>query len=458
MKIDARSVRRVAVAICTLGVVGSLFTGPAAQAAPVEPLFVRAIDDYSDYQGQTTCVKQVQPGVAAFRAVVLPVYPGTGYGQDIRACDQGGQSEHKDGRAWDWTIPDGHQSDANNLLTWLLAPDTYGNKNAILRRFGIMYIIWNRQIWRAYDPDKGWQDYTGADPHTSHVHFSFGWDGAREQTSWFTGQSQGLRLDQAGIGVAWRDKTQLDLVRRAPNGEVERRTWVGAWGDWENIGGDVDSAPAAVWTSKKSFWVLASGDGALVARRWQSDTGWSDWDSLGSDLTSGVSVTATRGRMDVVGRGENQNVIMRTWKKGSWGDWIDLGGTITAPPAAVWRTPKVLDVFARGASGLYVKTYDESWGGWLALSGSVTSGPAATSMVKGEVDLFARSADGTIETRHFNSDGWSDWLDLGGLHSSAPAADAVPDTRIDVFTRRPDGLIAQDRYFPGSGWLGWVVP
>ena len=38
--------------------------------------------------------------------------------------------------------------------------------------------------WKAYAPDKGWQAYTGASPHTDHVHFSLSWDGARAMTSW----------------------------------------------------------------------------------------------------------------------------------------------------------------------------------------------------------------------------------------------------------------------------------
>ncbi len=46
------------------------------------------------------------------------------------------------------------------------------------RRFGIMYIIWNHQIWGTYAPQRGWAPYTGSVPHTDHIHFSFSWDGA----------------------------------------------------------------------------------------------------------------------------------------------------------------------------------------------------------------------------------------------------------------------------------------
>jgi peptidoglycan hydrolase-like protein with peptidoglycan-binding domain len=55
------------------------------------------------------------------------------------------------------------------------------------KRFGINYIIWNRQMWRAYDPARGWAPYYGVSPHTDHIHFSFNWDGAYKRTSWWTG-------------------------------------------------------------------------------------------------------------------------------------------------------------------------------------------------------------------------------------------------------------------------------
>ena len=58
-------------------------------------------------------------------------------------------------------------------------PTARGNKAAMARRLGLMYIIWNNQIWKAYQLDRGWQAYNGSDPHTGHVHFSFGWAGAQ---------------------------------------------------------------------------------------------------------------------------------------------------------------------------------------------------------------------------------------------------------------------------------------
>jgi hypothetical protein len=74
---------------------------------------------------------------------------------------------------------------AGDVLNWLLATDQYGNRHAMARRLGIMYIIWNRQVWRAYQSSSGWQPYSGSNPHTDHIHFSFSWPGARKQTTWW---------------------------------------------------------------------------------------------------------------------------------------------------------------------------------------------------------------------------------------------------------------------------------
>jgi putative cell wall-binding protein len=75
---------------------------------------------------------------------------------------------------------------AESYLDWLLATDKYGNTHAMARRMGLTYIIWNKQVIKMYRPSDGWQPYTGANPHTDHIHLSFSWAGAREETSFFT--------------------------------------------------------------------------------------------------------------------------------------------------------------------------------------------------------------------------------------------------------------------------------
>lgn len=190
-----------------------------ARAAVSAPPFGPMIDDLARYDGQSTCSPTDKPGVRAFRKFVLAQYPGTGAGNISRACTSGGTSEHKEGRAWDWGVSKSNAAEraaADELLAWLVAADEYGNDAAMARRAGIMYVIWNRQIWSTW---AGWQTYCvpkknvgcvkpGTDqvrhPHTDHVHFSFTWAGAKKKTTFYKpDRSLVTAIAPGGAGGYW---------------------------------------------------------------------------------------------------------------------------------------------------------------------------------------------------------------------------------------------------------------
>ena len=161
-----------------------------AQAAPPTPPSLSTIEAFSPYQGQSTCDPVARPGAVALRQLVLAAYPGTGDSGIVRPCSAGGASEHKEGRAWDWQVSAADPEQVRqvaDLTSWLLAPDEHGNPAAMARRLGIMYMIWDSSIWKSYQAGRGWQPYTGASPHTDHVHFSLSWAGAYRKTSYWTG-------------------------------------------------------------------------------------------------------------------------------------------------------------------------------------------------------------------------------------------------------------------------------
>ena len=165
-----------------------------AAAAPETVTPGSAIEAFAPYQGQTQCEPIARAGVTAFRDLVLAAYPGTGDSGIVRSCSVGGTSEHKEGRAWDWRVNTTNPSDVEaveDLFAWLLAEDEHGNAAAMMRRLGVMYVIWDSQIWKSYQSAKGWQPYSGASPHTDHVHFSYSWAGALKRTSYWTGEVSG---------------------------------------------------------------------------------------------------------------------------------------------------------------------------------------------------------------------------------------------------------------------------
>jgi hypothetical protein len=172
-------------------------SGPATRsgavgspAAPLPPPGTGPLDDLAPYQPQVTCTPWAKAGVVGFRKIILASFPRTGSSGISRACSIGGRSEHKEGRAWDWTVSVNDAYDraaARKVFTWLLRADAQGRRFAMARRLGVMYIIHNRRIWGSYRAAEGWRRYVGANPHTDHVHFSFSWAGARKQTSYWDG-------------------------------------------------------------------------------------------------------------------------------------------------------------------------------------------------------------------------------------------------------------------------------
>ena len=183
--------RRFRGAAAALVAFAVLVPAAPAAAAPETVSPSSEIEVLAPYQGQTTCDPVARPGVIAFRDLVLAGYPGTGDSGIVRACSVGGTSEHKEGRAWDWRVSTDnptHVEQVADLMEWLLAPDEYGNTAAMARRLGVMFIIWDSQVWKSYQAAKGWQPYAGASPHTDHVHVSFSWAGAYGATSYWTGR------------------------------------------------------------------------------------------------------------------------------------------------------------------------------------------------------------------------------------------------------------------------------
>src|SRR6478735_6493945 len=178
----------LAVALPVLTVPLCVSSAAAVQAPPTRPL-PGGLDVYVPYQAQTICDPVPRPGVVAFARLMTSHYGMGSLGLMGRTCGRD-VSEHYDGRAWDWMLNVRNPSQeavAQSVLTWLTAPDKNGVKGAMGRRFGIMYIIHNKKMWRSYATERGWAPYYGSSPHTDHIHFSFNYDGAAGRTSWWTG-------------------------------------------------------------------------------------------------------------------------------------------------------------------------------------------------------------------------------------------------------------------------------
>jgi len=174
----------------------------ATTMAPDSPwvgLWDEEIEPLASYQPQQVCSPSPKPGTVGFHDLVLRTYPDSGDDGISRDCAQGGRSEHKEGRAWDWGVDvhDPEQKEhAAEVIGWLLATDEYGHQFAMARRLGVMYVIFNGHIWSAYDAAAGWRPYHGPNAHTDHVHVSFDIDGGQGATSFWRIDV----LDRFGLG------------------------------------------------------------------------------------------------------------------------------------------------------------------------------------------------------------------------------------------------------------------
>ena len=190
----------------------------ATSAAPVPspPSVGKAIEPFAGWEGNTICDPVDRPGVKKLAHLIRQTYGSDeSIGTSRNACYT--SSEHNDGRALDWMIDTSNKKDmakARAFLDWLLATDKAGNKSAMARRLGVMYIIFNHRMWRAYSP-RGWGAYSGTNPHTDHIHFSLSYDGSTGRTSFWKGQALADSCAPASLTTT-APKVSVDPMKYVP--------------------------------------------------------------------------------------------------------------------------------------------------------------------------------------------------------------------------------------------------
>lgn len=183
--------RSVLTVLLTLAAV--LVLVPAAVAG--EP-----VEDYASYQPQTRCSPRAKPGAEVLAAFLVRRYGGAAGGIS-RACSKRATSEHAEGRAVDWTLDAtsrGGRRTAREFLRDAFATDPRGNPDALARRMGIMYVIWDDEIysaWSGFAPEpylssscRRLRRCSATLRHRDHVHVSLTRRAARGETSWYAGR------------------------------------------------------------------------------------------------------------------------------------------------------------------------------------------------------------------------------------------------------------------------------
>lgn len=279
------------VALVLAAVAAVTSAAPAAAAppgisAPVPPTGSSPypIEDPAGYDGQRHCASAAGPGTTYLLAWTVRRYGGRP-GGTLRGCDVGGASEHKDGRAYDWSLDRRDPADAaraQRFLTELRATDAAGDAAALGRRAGVMYVIWDDRIYSArsgFAPEpylhaacvrlKGCSRTLR---HRDHVHVSLSRAGAAAQTSFYRSRGvtpvpvlrPGTRVLDADATQVWSTTVVPGRPARTPFRLERGRTYrlVGEGRHRFGPGQRVADA-ACVWAPGRRTWVPQS-QGLLV--------------------------------------------------------------------------------------------------------------------------------------------------------------------------------------------------
>jgi hypothetical protein len=168
-----------------------LVATPAAARAPIE--------DYASYDPSRKCHPKPFAGTQELGRWVSRQHGG-GYVGTVRPCrpKDGPTSDHQTGRAFDWSADATKARDRKRVKAFLrrvFAPDRFGNRDALARRMGIAYIIWNDEMYPAWEEFRAEPYLSSSCPrkkrcsktlrHRDHVHVSLSRAGARARTSWY---------------------------------------------------------------------------------------------------------------------------------------------------------------------------------------------------------------------------------------------------------------------------------
>ena len=465
-----RTVRRLLLPVAATLVVVS---GAAALAVPPNtPPFSTPVDSYAKYDGQTTCTAVPSPGIVALQELVTSAYPQFSKGYLMRGCGVGGVSEHKDGRAWDWPVhvdkPE-QKAAADELLAWLTEPDADGTPHARARRLGIMYIIWNGQVFRGYGSTPGWAPYVGSNPHTDHVHFSLSWLGARQATSW------GLRTAAPTPGAVLNADGLLLALRSIP-GSGALRAWRPATGlsAASSLGGTVVGGLAsAVLTDGTLVVAGRGGDDQLWLNRRPSGGAWQGWTPAGGLLSARPDIAPDgAGGADIAVRGADGRAWLTSVDAaGVLGPWTSAGGGVLegSGPGVARSAPDVLEVVVLGTDGSpwrrtrvgepsagdgTTATSGPRWTSWTRMSGKAKGDVALAPSSAGPV-IAVRGPDDRVYAQRLRATGEEGWTPLGGALSSSPeVAGVAGGTRADIVVWGTDGGLWRTTS-TGTGWSGW---
>jgi hypothetical protein len=251
------------------------------------------------------------------------------------------------------------------------------------------------------------------------------------------------------------------------------------WSAWQDLGGIITSAPAAVsWGPARIDLFARGGNGELVQRAKEGSGAWTAWGTPGELrgmlLRSAPSCTsAAPNTINCVALREGYGGVTQFWWDGQRWSRNDLGGDATSAPAIVAWGRGRLSVFVRNGNGTLIHKYWQpgaaDWAPpqWEAVGNGAQlfSAPSCTSRDSGIIDCFSLGPTGIVQQLYYDETAgagarWNGWFQLTGVASfrGGSTISAVGSGRnlLDLFVRGLDTRLYQITY-TGSWSSPWAA-
>lgn len=290
-------------------------------------------------------------------------------------------------------------------------------------------------------------------------------------------------LSASAPGAVVRKGTNtIDVFARSEANSLLHRSWSVAtgWTSWEDLGGNIISAPGPSSRDSQYINVYALGaNNHLMQIYWTESEGWSQWIDLGDGppstgdvVTSPSSVSRNINEVFVFAgveiAVEYENIYYKKWTpETGWGEW-DLTGESAgsaSAPSAIARNETIIDVFVRGWQGRLVHSTYIDDGGWTPFlirgnpNSLISSAPSAAARSENNIDVFARGVDNNLAQIYWTSSTseWSSWINHGGTLVSAPTVVGRSMQDLNVFAIGEGNVLLQKYWTEGIGWSPWIT-
>ena len=259
------------------------------------------------------------------------------------------------------------------------------------------------------------------------------------------------------------------------------------WGQWEDLGGEMDSPPAVCSRKKENMHVFCKGsDGQAWHRSYDqySYKGWGKWQAMGGKMKYEPSACSWgKEHASVYVSASDGQCWHRRYDEpkegyGEWSGWYNLGGYMASPPKVVTWGKDHSSVYCKGDDGQawHKKTdpkKESGWGEWETLGGDLDSPPAACAW-DDRMDIYVKGSDGACWHKTYKNETvmvydektkkstpttlpkWGAWENLGGeMKEGTPPDVAVVDGGMEVYITGEDDAVYRKKWKDGSWTEKW---